>query len=71
MNKDSIEFVTCMIGSLSRMMGLPCDAVYERLKSADLISYLVDCYDVLHTFSLEYVSEDIIGMLKEKGVAVC
>lgn len=71
MNKDSLEYVTCMIGSLSRMMNLPCDTVYERLKAADLVSYLVDSYDVLHTLSLEYVSEDIIEMLKEKGVAVC
>lgn len=71
MNKDSLEYVTCMIGSLSQMMNLPCNTVYERLKSADLVSYLVNCYDVLHTLSLEYVSEDIIEHLKEKGVAVC
>lgn len=71
MNNDSLEYTTCIIGSLSQMMGLPCDAIYKRLRSANLISYLVDCYDVLHTLSLEYVSEDLIELLKKKGVAEC
>lgn len=71
MNKDSLEYVTCIIGSLSQMMGLPCDAVYQRLKSANLISYLVGSYDVLHTLSLEYVSEDLIELLNKKGGAKC
>ena len=31
------------------------------------IRYIVPCYDVLHTFSKDYIMDDLIGMLKKKG----
>ena len=46
----------------------PCE-VYRRLKSSGIITeYIVPCYDVLHTFSKEYLMDDLIGYMKEKGV---
>ncbi len=32
------------------------------------MDYIVEGYDVLHTFSSDYIAEDIIDYMKEKGV---
>jgi hypothetical protein len=43
--------------------------VYRRLKdSGILMDYIVACYDVLHTFSREYIVEDIIDLMHKRGV---
>ncbi|MCF0194425.1 MAG: DUF3791 domain-containing protein [Bacteroidaceae bacterium] len=71
MTQDNIEYVTAVIGTLSTMLGLPCSRIYRRLNAAGLIqNYLVKCYDVLHTFSLEYVAEDVVRYMEKKGMAL-
>ena len=71
MTQDKLEFVTTVIGTLSMMLELPCSRIYRSLNAAGLINnYLIKCYDVLHTFSLEYVAEDIVNYMKKKGLAL-
>ncbi len=72
MTKKQIDYVTCVIGALAQMTGLSCANIYKKLKSAGIIKdYLAAAYDVLHTFSLEYVAEDVINLMKKKGYALC
>lgn len=72
MKKNQIDYVTCVIGALALMTGEPCSRIYKKLNSAGIIKdYLTAAYDVLHTFSLEYVAEDVIQLMKKKGVALC
>ena len=72
MTKLQINYVTSVIGALALMTGLSCAVIYKKLKSAGIIrDYLVGAYDVLHTFSLEYVAEDVIELMKKKGNALC
>lgn len=72
MTNNQIDFVTCVIGALSLMTGQSCSAIYKKLAAAGIIkNYLAAAYDVLHTFSLEYVAEDVIAIMKKKGVALC
>lgn len=72
MTKDQLEYVTCVIGALSLMTGQPCSWIYQKLNAAGVIKdYLAAAYDVLHTFSLEYVAEDVIKLMKKKGYALC
>ena len=71
MTQDNIEYVTAVIGTLSTMLGLPCSRIYRSLNAAGLIkNYLVRCYDVLHTLSLEYVAEDVVRYMKKKGLEI-
>jgi hypothetical protein len=43
--------------------------VYHKLHNAGIISdYIVPCYDVLLSFSKEYIVEDLIAYMKKKGV---
>lgn len=72
MTKNQIDYITCVIGALARMTGKSCSSIYNQLKSAGIIKdYLAAAYDVLHTFSLEYVAEDIIHLMNKRGYALC
>jgi hypothetical protein len=43
--------------------------VYTRLKNSGILTeYIIPSYDVLHTFSKEYLMEDLMDYMKEKGV---
>lgn len=72
MTSKQIDYVTCVIGAIALMTGDSCSNIYKKLQSVGLIKdYLVAAYDVLHTFSLEYVAEDVIELMKRKGIALC
>ncbi|MDE6514204.1 MAG: DUF3791 domain-containing protein [Muribaculaceae bacterium] len=72
MTKAQINYITCVIGALAQMTGLTCSHIYKTLQASGIIKdYLAAAYDVLHTFSLEYVAEDVITLLKKKGFALC
>ena len=69
MNSDNNDFVTYCIGNLSRRLGLNARDVYQRLKTSGILTdYIIPSYDVLHTFSKEYLMEDLVDFMKEKGV---
>lgn len=72
MNKQEVNYVTSVIGALTLITGLSCSEIYKKLKSAGIIKeYLMAAYDVLHTFSLEYVAEDVIRLMKKRGTPLC
>lgn len=57
MTKNQVDYITCVIGALAQMTGLSCSLIYNKLKAAGIIKdYLAAAYDVLHTFSLEYIT---------------
>ncbi len=69
MNFNNVDFVTYCIGNLSRRLGLSAGEVYRRLKKSGILTeYIVPSYDVLHTFGKEYLMEDLIDYMREKGV---
>ena len=69
MNIANLDFVTYCIGNLSRRLGISSYEVYQRLKSSGILTdYIIPCYDVLHTFSKEYLLEELTDYMKEKGV---
>ena len=41
------------------------------LTSGILHEYIFACYDVLHTQGKEYIVNDIIELMKRKGVELC
>ena len=68
MTKNQVNYITCVIGALAMMTGKSCSLIYNQLKSAGIIKdYLAVAYDVLHTFSLEYVAEDVIRLMNKRG----
>ena len=67
-----MEFSVFCIESIAEKLGQTGDVVYEMLtkESSVLNDYIVPCYDVLHTQGKEYIVEDIIDVMKQKGVEV-
>ena len=71
MKTEYLDFVTFCVGSLADALHSSASQVYNALRSTGVLSgYIVPCYDVLHTFSKEYLVEDLTAALREKGAFV-
>ena len=69
MSFEQLDFATYCIGALSARLGMSQGEVYNRLKSSGILSdYLIPAYDVLHTFGRDYIVDDLMGLMSEKGV---
>ncbi|MBQ6209661.1 MAG: DUF3791 domain-containing protein [Prevotella sp.] len=69
MTFNQLDFATYCIGSLSERLGLNQTVVYDKLRDSEILpNYIVAAYDVLHTFSGEYIVDDLVDYMREKGV---
>lgn len=69
MTTAQIDFATYCIGNLATRLNLSQKEVYCRLKSSGILSdYIIKGYAVLHTFSKDYIMDDLIEYMKEKKV---
>ena len=69
MNFEQLNFSIFCIGSVADALKKNDREVYHLLKESDILTgYIVPIYDVLHTFSKEYLVDDIISYMEEKGV---
>ena len=68
-NEEQIEFAVFCVENLATDLNMDPIDVYDlfTVKSDVLSSYIIPCYDVLHTFSKEYIVEDLKEVLKERG----
>ena len=68
MTTEHLYFITFCVGNLSEALHKSASQVYGALRSSGVLNdYIVPCYDVLHTFSKEYIVEDLIEVLRERG----
>ena len=68
MSADQLDFVTFCIGNRSIRLNLPQKVVYIKLKESGILDdYIVKGYDILHTFGKEYLMNDLIDYMQEKG----
>ena len=68
MSSEQLDFVTYCIGNLSMRLQLPQRAIYLKLKDSGILeNYIVKGYEVLHTFGKEYLMDDLITYMQEKG----
>lgn len=72
MDKKTLEFVTFTIGSVAERLHKSPAEIYNIFKRVDIIDgYLIPAYDVLHTYGRQYLVDDILDLLHEKGVELC
>ncbi len=72
MDKNILEFVTFAIGCVAERLQKSPAEIYKVFKQANVIAgYLVPAYDVLHTFGRQYLVDDVLDFIKEKGVNLC
>ena len=63
MNSETLDFVIFCVSSVAERMKMSARDVYRKMSN-----YIIPCYDVLHTFSKQYITDDLISVMKEKGV---
>ena len=65
-----LEFAIFCIENIAAKLGVSAEKVYEALteKSDILNDYIIPEYEILHTQGKEYIVDDIIEVMKERGV---
>ena len=69
-NERELEFAIFCIENVARFLKKDAQEVYKLLteKSNILHDYIVPEYEMLHTQSKDYIVNDIVEFMKEKGV---
>ena len=68
----ALEFDVFCIENVAKKLEVDGTAAYDMLAvQTDILqNYIIPCYDVLHTQGKEYIANDLIDMLKAKGVSL-
>ena len=71
-NFNELEFVIFCIENIALKLKVNAEDVYIALaeKSSILNDYIVPEYEMLHTQSKEYIVDDIIEVMEERGVKI-
>ena len=72
MNTNELKFVVFCIENVAEYLELKGDEVYKLLtEQSDILdNYIIPCTDALHTQGKEYIVNDIIEVMREKGLSV-
>lgn len=68
-NSKELEFAVFCVENVAAKLGKNAQSIYKDLteKSNILNGYILPEYEVLHTQSKEYIVNDIIELMKERG----
>ena len=71
-NSRELEFAVFCIENVAAKLDVDAERVYQAFteKSNILNGYIVPEYEVLHTQSREYIVNDLLDVMKERGVEV-
>ena len=69
-NQNTLEFAIFCIENVALKLGIKPQELYIQFsdKSDILDSYIIPEYEVLHTQSKDYIVDDIISLMKERGL---
>ena len=70
--EKELEFAIFCVENIAIHLNVEAEKVYDALtvKSDILYNYIVPCYDILHTQGKEYIVEDILELMKKRGITV-
>ena len=70
MDEKSLEFTIFCVESLAERLNIEGKEVYKLLEKDSKIidEYIVPCYEPLHSQGKEYIVNDLIEIMKLKGV---
>ena len=71
-NSSELEFAVFCIENVAAKLGVDAERVYQAFtEQSDILNgYIVPEYEVLHTQSREYIVDDLLDVMKEKGVEI-
>lgn len=69
---NELEFAIFCIENIAEKLGVDGRRIYDALteKSGILYGYIMPEYEILHTQGKEYIVDDIIEVMEERGVVV-
>ena len=69
---SELEFAVFCIENVAAKLGVNAERVYQAFteQSNILNGYIVPEYEMLHTQSREYIVDDLLDVMKERGVEV-
>ncbi len=69
---NELEFVIFCIESIAKRLGKNAESVYQALtEQSDILkNYIIPEYEILHTQGKEYIIDDILEFMNEKGVEI-
>lgn len=69
MDERRLEFTIFCIESLSESLDMDAKQVYKLIKETSILDdYIIPCYEPLHSQSKQYIVQDLIEVMKERGV---
>lgn len=70
MTKQELEFAIFCIENTAIHLNTGAEDVYDALtKQSDILnSYIIPCYEALHTQDKEYIVNDVLGVMQDRGV---
>jgi len=70
MDEKTLEFAIFCIESLAEKLKKSAKDIYKLVNcDTDVLrTYIIPCYEPLHSQSKQYIVDDLIEVLKEKGV---
>lgn len=71
-NQDELEFAVFCIENVAARLGVKAEDVYRSFtgKSDILYGYILPEYGVLHTQGKDYIVDDLLDVMQEKGVSL-
>ena len=71
-NSSELEFAVFCIENVAAKLGVNAERVYQAFtKQSNILNgYIVPEYEMLHTQSREYIVDDLLDVMKERGVEV-
>lgn len=70
MNEKVLEFSIFCVESLADRLNIDAKKIYKILRvDTDILdNYIIPCYEPLHSQSKAYIVDDLIEVMKVKGV---
>ena len=67
---NQLEFAIFCIENVAEALGVPGNAAYRKLaiESNMLSDYIFKHFDILHTQGSAWIREDLLAVMKKKGV---
>ena len=71
-NSRELEFAVFCIEKVAAKLGVDAERVYRAFVEKDdiLHGYIVPGYEILHTQGREYIVDDLLEVMRERGVEV-
>ena len=70
MDEKILEFTVFCIDILAEYLDKDTKEIYKLIKNDSNIldDYIIPCYEPLHSQSKKYIAEELVNVLKERGV---